>query len=343
MANKNRTASQVVELTAALQQEPYRFGFFQAVRRLENVYHDKPRVGESVRASDDPFRLGQEVSLRFSPATLAAYRPGEDGRPDRLSGYFLGMFGPNGPLPLHMTEYARNRVRNYGDSTFISFVDIFHHRMLCLFYRCWASAQPTVSFDRPEADRFSSYVGSLIGLGMDSLRGRDAMPDVAKLHFAGRLGLQTRNAEGLKAILEDFFDMPVAIEEFVGDWLHLPRKQHCRLGASRTSGTLGGSATIGGRVWSYQYKFTIIFGPMGLDDYQRLLPGGASLGRLIAILRNYIGDELSWDVNLILKKEEVPRTELGQFGKLGWTTWLTPRRSDADADDLHLNPMQRVG
>ncbi len=81
---------------------------------------------------------------------------------------------------------------------------------------------------------------------------------------------------------------------------------------------------------------------MGLDDYRRLLPGGVSLERLIAILRNYIGDELSWDVNLILKKEEVPRIKLGQFGQLGWTTWLTPRRSDADANELYLNPMQRA-
>ncbi len=339
MAGTDRQASPALELTAALRRRPYKFGFFQLLRRLENAYRDQPRFGESVRPADDPIRLGQEVSMRFAPATLAAYRPGKDGRPDRLSGYFLGLFGPNGPLPLHMTEYARDRVRNFGDSTLIGFADIFHHRMLCLFYRAWACAQPTVDFDRPESDRFSSYVASLFGLGMPSLRDRDAMRDLAKLHFCGRLALQTRNAEGLKAILEGFFDMPVAIEQFVGEWLRLPESQLCRLGTARAAGTLGANATVGGRVWSCQYKYTIVFGPMNFADYQRLLPGGSSLRRLTAIVRNYCGDELNWDVNLILKREDVPPLKLGEVGQLGWTAWLTPRRSDEDAGDLYLNAL----
>ncbi len=340
MADSDRAASPAVELISALQREPYKFGFYQALRRLECAYHDQQRFGESVRPADDPIRLGQDASLRFAPSTLAAYRPGTDGRPDRLSGYFFGLFGPNGPLPLHLTEYARDRVRNYGDSTLVGFADLFHHRMLCLFYRAWAAAQPTIHFDRPDADRFSGYVGSLFGLGMPSLRARDAMPDLAKLHYCGRLALQTRNAEGLKAILEGFFAMPVAIREFVGEWLRLPKNQLCRLGEARATGTLGMNATLGENVWSCQYKFTIALGPMSFKDYKRLLPGGSSLRRLTAIVRNYIGDELSWDVNLILKEQEVRPLKLGEVGQLGWTTWLTPRPDEEDADDLYLDALR---
>jgi type VI secretion system protein ImpH len=58
----------------------------------------------------------------------------------------------------------------------------------------------------------------------------------------------------------------------------------------------------------------------------------------VPIVRNYVGDEFSWDVNLILLKEEVPALRLGAAGRLGWTTWLGTRRSARNAADLILNP-----
>ena len=76
---------------------------------------------------------------------------------------------------------------------------------------------------------------------------------------------------------------------------------------------------------------------MSLADYQRLLPGGDSLVRLIAVVRNYVGDAMLWDLNLVLKQEEVPAIRLGESGRLGWTTWLTSRPLARDGDDLFLS------
>ncbi len=337
MANPDRTSSYALDLFEALRREPYAFHFFQALRRLECLYRDRPRLGKSVRLADDPVRLAQEPSLAFAPATLAAFDPGGDGRLPRLSEYFLGLFGPQGPLPLHLTEYARDRLRNHGDRTLARFADIFHHRMLCLFYRAWADAQPTVSFDRPETDRFHVYIGAPFGLGMPSLWNRDAAPDLAKFHYAGRLVGQTRNPEGLQAILADFFNLPVRIETFVGHWLPLSEASRCRLGETPNTGLLGMTAVIGERVWDCQYKFRIVIGPTSLEEFQRFLPGSDSLRRLVAWVRNYIGDELLWDVNLILKREEVPPLKLGEGTQLGWTTWLTTQPLNRDADDLKLD------
>lgn len=337
MANPDRTSADPVALFEALRRKPYAFHFFQALRRLECLCPDRPRLGKSVRLADDPVRLTQEPSLAFAPATLAAFDPGDEGRPPQLSEYFLGLFGPQGPLPLHLTEYARDRSRNHGDHTFAGFADIFHHRILCLFYRAWADAQPTVSFDRPETDRFNVYVGAPFGLGMPSLWNRDAAPDLAKLHYAGRLVGQTRNPEGLQAILADFFNLPVTIKTFVGHWLPLSETSRCRLGTSPTTGLLGVTAVIGERVWDCQYKFRIVIGPMPLKEFQRFLPGSDSLRRLVAWVRNYVGEELLWDVNLILKREEVPPLKLGEETQLGWTTWLTSQPLGRDADDLKLD------
>jgi type VI secretion system protein ImpH len=326
------------DLYAALQAAPHEFDYFQALRRIDAVNPDRPRLGEATRLADDPLRLGQVPSLIFAPSTLAAFQPPRDGRPARLSTFFFGLFGPSGALPLHLTEYARERVRNFDDMTLVRFADLFHHRMMSLYYRAWASSQPTVSFDRPSADRFSAYVASLFGQGMPSLRDRDGMPDLAKLHFSGRLALQTRPAEGLRAIIADFFKLPVEIEQFLPSWVSLPESSLCHLGGSVETGALGSTATIGERFRVVHHKFRIRIGPMTFADFSRLLPDGRSLSRLVPLVRNYIGDELDWDVMLILFREEVPSLTLGQSGRLGWTTWLGTRRKETDAHDLVLEP-----
>jgi type VI secretion system protein ImpH len=331
------TAPLRLALYEALHAAPYEFDFFQALRRIDAAHPELPRRGEAVRLEDDPVRLGQVPSMIFAPSTLAEFQPGGAGLA-RLWVYFFGMLGPSGVLPLHLTEYVRDRVRNAGDRTLARFLDVFHHRMLSLYYRAWAMSQPTVGFDRPSADRFGSYIASLCGLGMPSLRDRDGMPDLAKLHFVGRLALQTRPAGGLRAILADFFKLPVEIEQFFPDWVPLPKAALCKLGDSPATGELGSTASIGERFHVYHHKFRIRFGPMTYADFMRLLPGGRSLSRLVPFVRNYIGDELSWDVMLILFWDEVPAVKLGEAGMLGWTSWLGNRRSDMHATDLILEP-----
>ena len=340
MASKGRPASGSITPEQALANEACRFGFYQALRRLECAHAEKPRLGQSRRPVDDAVRLTQEASLAFAPSELASFTAGENGSAPQLAVYFFGLFGPNGPLPLHLTELARDRLRNSDDPTFSRFADVFHHRMLSLFYRAWANTQPTIHYDRPAQDRFGFYTGALFGLGMPSLRDRDAMPDLAKLHYAGRLADQRRNAEGLVAMIEDFFKVPAALEQFVGEWLELPDDCRCRLGLTPITGTLGVSATIGEYTWACQQKFRVIVGPLSYVEYERMLPGGDSQCRLRAMVLNYVGDALSWDVNIVLKKEDVPPTRLGQNGCLGWTTWLGSRTADNDAADLILNPQQ---
>ncbi|MFZ4791408.1 MAG: type VI secretion system baseplate subunit TssG [Candidatus Competibacteraceae bacterium] len=343
MASPDRTTADPVDLLEALRQRPYAFHFFQALRRLECRYRDQPRLGKATRLADDPVRLAQEPSMAFAPATLSAFDPGDGSRPPRLSEYFLGLFGPHGPLPVHLTEYARDRSRQHGDRTFARFADLFHHRILSLFYRAWADTQPTVSFDRPETDRFNVYLGAQFGLGMPSLWNRDAAPDLAKFHYAGRLVCQTRNPEGLEAILADFFKLPMRVDPFVGHWLPLDEASRCRLGETPATGLLGMTAVIGERVWDCQHRFRIVMGPMNLEEFQRFLPGSDSLRRLVAWVRNYVGDELLWDVNLILKKEEVPPLQLGKGTRLGWTTWLSSQPLARDADDLKLDAVTYCG
>ncbi|KVZ32068.1 type VI secretion protein [Burkholderia ubonensis] len=327
----------------ALEADAPRFDFFQALRLLENAYPRAPRIGESLRPRDDAVRFTQEPELVFHPTTLGMYTPRGDGREARLSVKFFGLLGPNGPLPLHLTEYARDRLRNAGDPTFVRFLDLFHHRMVALYYRAWADAQPAVSLDRPQHDRFSVYVGSVFGLGEPALRERDAVPDFAKLHFAGLLAAPTRHAAGLKLVLSRFFGLPFAIEQWAGHWMPLPARELSRLGARDGSSVLGVSTLLGARVWDGQHKFRIVVGPLSIADYERFLPGGDSLRRLVDWVRNYARDGLDWDVNLQLRQQDVPRLKLGRHARLGYTSWVLSGAAGGDQRQLLLHPADSSG
>jgi len=339
MASEDRAAADA--LIRSLHEKPHGYSFYQAVRRLENARADLPRVGHSRRPSEDPIRFCQEASLAFPPATLKELRRGALGGAPQLFVTFMGLLGPNGPMPFHLTEYARGRALAH-DETLSRFLDVFNHRMVSLFYRAWASCNQAVNYERGDGDRYAVYAGSLFGIGMSSLRERDRVPDGAKLYYSGRLVCQTRHRDGLRALLEDYFRIPARITEFVGQWLPLPEAYRCRLGESAETGSLGATAIVGAHIWDCQQKFRIVFGPMALADYERMLPGEASHERLVDWIRNYTGDELCADVQLILKAEEVPQVQLGAQGRLGWTTWLSSAPFERDADDLVLRPFEVV-
>jgi type VI secretion system protein ImpH len=320
-----------------LEERPFDADFHLALRRLECHYSERPRLGEGMRPSEEPVRIGQDPSTAFAPSAIATFQRPKDGMAARLGVAFMGMFGPRGALPLHLTEYARDRMRNAGDATFARFVDIFHHRMLVLFHRAWAAAQPTVCQDRPATNRFTLYVGALFGLGLRSVVEQDPIPDRVKLHYAARLAAPARNAEGLEAMVSDFFGVRAVVQPFIGEWLTLPPDGRWRLGYARDVSTLGSSTILGARVWQCEHKFRIALGPLTRAQFQGMLPGSQSLATLASLVRAYVGDELDWEARLVLADGESLQLRLGGGTRLGWNTHLGPRGGPKN-EDLIVHP-----
>jgi type VI secretion system protein ImpH len=313
MANETRPSPMAVKLLTDLRQNPYCFGFFPVMRRLEAAYSERARFGRSTRPSEDGVRLGQQPTLAFAPSTLAAVESEREVGTWRLLVHFFGLFGPQGPLPSHLTEYARDRSRNAGDHAFCRFADLFHHRLLSLFYRAWADAEPVTHADRPKEDRFAFYVSAVCGYA-----GREDIDRVVR-GFAGHYACQTRHAEGLSSIISKALGLPVEIQQFYGHWMEIPDGLRLRLSGSNTAGGLGA------RVWDCQSRFRITFGPLTMSQYQRLLLDRSDLPRLINIVRPYVGEQFIWDVALVLSCDETPPLRLDSSTRLGWTTWLGNR------------------
>ena len=321
-----------------LADRPYEFELFAALRLLECAFDDMPRLGEAKRPRDEPIRIGQAISLAFAPADIASIELATDFHPPRLLQRVLGLFGPNGALPLHLTDFAYERKKHEGDETFARFADVFHHRMVSLFYRAWANNQPIVSLDRPGQDRFGGYVAAFCGLDLPALRNRDSVDDFFKLAHAGILGRQVKCAEGLQVVLSDYFCVPVSIDQWVGYWLHIPESECTRLGSPQGFCTLGVDAVIGERIWDCQTKFRIVLGPLSIENYLRFLPNGRSYKKLADLVKLYIGIELDWELQLILQHNQVPLAILGQQISLGWTVWLGKKGGEQHVDDLVIHP-----
>ncbi|HZV63909.1 MAG TPA: type VI secretion system baseplate subunit TssG [Telluria sp.] len=331
-----------VDVERLLAEQADKMDFFQLLRLIENAHPARPRIGASLRPRDDAVRFGQDPSLSFHATAISHYTPAGAHAKARLAVNFFGLFGANGPLPLHLTEYARERARNAADPTLTAFLDIFHHRMVSLFYRARAAAEPAISLDRPDGDRYSTYVGSMFGIGAPGLRERDEIGDFAKLHFAGLMANQKRPAAGLATILRAYFKLPVELEQFVGHWMRLPADIQTRIGSADRGNRLGQSAVLGRQVWDCQHKFRLVIGPLNYADYQRLLPGGDSMRRLQAWVRNYAGSVLDWDVQLVLKKQDIPPPALGKV-RLGWSTFVASRPAARDSDQLFIQPRALAG
>jgi type VI secretion system protein ImpH len=337
MADARDLHERRARLFEQLAAEPWAHDFFAVLRQFENLSPDKPRLGKALRPTAEPLRLGQDPELDFAPAALMSFKEGK--RP-RLGARFLGLFGPMGPLPLHITEYARDRLRNHGDASFARFADVFHHRTLLLFYRAWAQSQPAVHADRPHDDQFAKWVSALFGQAPAALRRGDSVTDAAKRFAGGHLARPTRSPEAIAKVLRQYFDVPIRVEPYVGHWMPLRAEDRSRLGrpGARRSAPLGVSVVAGAKVWDRQYKLRLHVGPLTLAQYRQFLPGQKSLIELRDWMRQLLGFEMLWDLRLVLKGSEVPALAMRGQAALGRTTWLGRKTPHPDRGELHLHP-----
>ena len=323
-----------------LEDQPWRFDYFAVLRHLERTSADKPRIGDSATCRDEVVRLGQDPFMEFPGSNLARVEQREGG-PLRIFVRYLGLLGPQGALPLATTEEAYHYTLARDDA-FPRFLDIFNHRFIQLFFRAWADARPIAQHDRPDADRFTAYIGSAIGVGSAPYRGRDSIPDAAKLAFAGLLGAQAKSASRLAGAVRGLFNVEAEIDEFVGSILTIGTAEWTRVG--RGHNALGKETLLGKSVFSVQDKIRIRIFVGSLAEYVRFLPTGDLCEPLADLVFFYNGDQLDWDVELAIRPGAVEPVRLGSFGQLGWTSWMAPNWTTAEPyrRDARFHPAERM-
>lgn len=324
-------------LRSAICTNPETFDFFRLLALLEA--REGSPLGSNTSARRERFRIYQEISLNFPPSAVASANYQTES--DRIAVVIrcLGLFGPAGALPAVWSEHVARRVRSKRDKTLYQFINLFQHRFFTLFYKAWALNRRCIDATWGEQGRHRFHQGALVALHGDSIPKPGRIEPNARLYHAGTFGGYTANRDSLRAFLEDYFEVPVHLHEFIGNWLEIPPQERASLGSRAYSTTLGLNCVVGERIWNAHLKFRIHIGPVGHDDFLRFLPNHESFHKLRDAICSYVGEHYDCALSMTLLAEEVPQIALGRKSYLGWNTWLGKRRSPCNADDysVHLN------
>jgi type VI secretion system protein ImpH len=319
--------------------EPYRFEFFQAVRLFERLDAERKPVGRDGQPTREAVRFRTRQTFSFPSSEIYDIKRSdseEDEKPPEMTVAFMGLTGPLGVLPHHYTELLMERAR-YNDTALWTFLDIFNHRLISLFYRMWEKHRFPIAYERGELDQFTSYLFDIIGMGTGGLRGRLSFEDQALISYGGLIAQRPHSASAIAAILSDYFGVPARAVQFAGQWLNLG-EDVTKLGSANSQ--LGVSTIAGARVWDSQSKFRMKLGPIRLQEFKAFVPAGSAFRPMKDLLRLLVGLEYDFDVQLVLKAEDVPACRVGgdpQKGpRLGWTSWLKTREFVSDDEQVVL-------
>jgi type VI secretion system protein ImpH len=366
-------------VAARLFEEGFAFDFFQAVRLLERLAPKRCPVGRAGPPQEEVVRFRAHLSLSFPPSSIYEIQsPSAALKVPALTVAFMGLTGPSGILPQHYTELLLRLERDSKaaeKNALRAWFDLFNHRLISLFWRAWEKYRFYIRYERgeyggKEPDTFTQAVFSLIGLGMPPLRNRlrvvsrlesegetqerllARIDDLSLLHYSGFFAHRPRCAVALEAILRDYFGFGVQVRQFQGQWLYLEPDNQSRLGPRGCNSLLGIDVVAGERVWDVQGKFRVRLGPLDYAMFDELLPDRSSrpsrkvFFSLVHLVRLYAGPELDFDVQLVLRAEDVPECRLTEHEtggpRLGWNTWIRSQAMSHDAADAVFEGKEEV-
>ena len=367
MAEAQRRANSA--LIEQLLSRGYEFDFFQAVRLLEHLAREErdrsglaalAPVGLGNTPRNEPIRFRAPPTLSFAPSAIHEIRATAgkgDGKlawPVEMTISFLGLVGPSGVLPHHYSSQVIERT-SAGDHALREFLEMFQHRATSFFFQAWQKYRFPFAYESylaekksaegrsgapQERDLFTFCLTCLPGLGTAGLANRLSVDDQAIVYYSGHYSHQPRSAVGLEGVLSDYFGVPARVEQFRGRWINLPPDQRTSLPTAQNprglNCVLGQGAIAGARIWNVNSLFRIRLGPVDYRTFESFMPSGLAMRRLCDLVRLYVGPELDFEVQPVLKKEEVPLTQLRGAGqgpsRLGWNTWLRSRPLPQDGE-----------
>lgn len=292
------------------------------------------RVAQAAGGED--LEVGSHSGVSTAPLAVSSFRI-KGGRAS-INSALAGLIGPVGSMPSFYNELIMREDRNRSKAL-ASFFDLFSARVAELFtdacekYRIarrlrWGGERCN--------NTFITILMALTGFGTRRLTQQISVDEDVLLRFAGFFAARNRNAANLRAMLVEFSGLPVEIELFRGRWLTIPEKDRSRMGQPQGV-QLGINATAGVFIRDFSGGFRVIIGPLDYKDYLSLAPGGRKITELFAMTRLYVGAALDFDVQVVLKKEEIPfcqlQTVAGDPPRLGWNSWARVVPASRGGDD----------
>ena len=331
MASARRPSSDHLSFLRGSAERARRFSIFALLRQAEARAPGLPRIGHSRMPQDNVVDLAHSTTLGFPGATLEAIEFGAAGRA-RVRTCFLGLTGPMGAMPLHLSELAHYESRYSQSRPVGRFLDLLTDRMLQFFYRAWADTQPAADLDRPGEDRFSAYIAALAGIREDR---RTKFPVASRLGLANLFVLR-RSPAALIDALSNLLGMPVSIEEFIARRRSVvspgphPHRRERELQRARPRRDAGRACGGHRRHLSHQAEGVRHGGISPSPSQRRALL--RDRGQLDALAPAH----LEWQLQLEIDETAIEPARLDGAAALGWSAWVAPRGLARTRGDARL-------
>lgn len=289
---------------------------FALIRLLEHLMDLSPKVGNEKRLNQSRLRFGQTASLAFQDRQVNTLSPKAGKLKINIKGF--GVFGSNGALPIHLTELTYEKNTHQKNFVFNDFVDIFHNRLIALFYKAWRNAQDMPSLDGKDSWQFSRYIASF--LGMAELQNKSVVPIYNQLYYTSLLANKQAPSANLQEILCSYFKMPIRIQQNIGQWVDA-RDFSTKIGYQIFQ-RLGDGLLIGDKIFDATQKLRVVIGAVTPSEYLGFIQGGRLAKELIAWVEQYCRYQYQWDVEVVIDKKTIIHQNLGKGIPLGLTSWI---------------------
>ena len=293
-----------------LHAEGYRFNFFKAVHLLER-YNGGKSPGAGLSPAQDPVHFSVKPGFSFPASDIQDVSSSGNGSAPKMSVNFMGLIGPKGVLPDWYNSYAQH-CGHKKDHTFTDFLDMFHHRVISLFYRAWKKYRLVENYSADGADAISTVLGSLAGAGE---REKAAAPEFfgharhRLTYFCGLVARTVPTVAAIESLVAHAVGAPVKVEQFVERTLPVHRQDRTRLG--RRNSTLKGDALCGGKIRDAGSYFRVKIGPLSWQQYMVFIPGSRNLEMVQELVAYLAGIEYEFELHLVIRGQEIPALGLG--------------------------------
>lgn len=325
-------------------EEAYVFDFLQAVRIFQSLYSHANSPADGTNPDKEAVRFKSTVSFAFPPSDLsAAYLVPAYSNVPILEVNFLGIAGNQGPLPTPYTQLVIDRIQK-KDFAFRDFLDIFNNRLIALLYKIRKRHRLGICEIPLEETTVGQMLRAFTGLGFQNsfFQNKLDVPDRSLIGFAGFLWSSARSSIGLKKILERYFKTGIRIREFQGRWVRSEKNNYSLIGgATGQFNVLGENFVLGKMAWDKVGHITVSIGPMNLSYFCTFFPEKDAYKSVCDLITFYTKDAITFDLNLILEKEEVPPFLLGKESFLGWRTWTKTKPFLKNAQDVYIYPLKK--
>ncbi len=298
------------DLKRTLYEDVWAFNFFKAVHLLEGFSQGRS-LGRQLSPRQDPVRFRVRPGFSFPASDILAIQNGHRRRNPEVTVNFMGLIGPKGVLPDWYNAHAQ--ALNYQkDYAFTDFLDLFHHRLISLFYLAWKKYRLAENYRADGSDPISASLAGFIGMGGSE---RKADPEFARaagrrlIYFTGLASRSVPTPAAVETILSNATGVPVRVRQFVERMIPVHEQDRTRLG--RANSTLNQDALCGRRVSDRVSFFVVELGPMGWKKYIAFQPRSRNLGLIRKLITYIVGLEYEFAIQLILKGREIPSVPIG--------------------------------